>query len=50
MVYQGSVMGLLLFLIYINDLTNITNKCNFTLFPDNTTLTFKFQNLNDLKT
>ena len=36
--------------MYNNDLPNITNKCNFTLFSDYTTLTFKSHNLNDLET
>ena len=35
--------------MYINDLPNITNKCNFTLFADDTTLTFKSHNLYDLE-
>ena len=33
----------------VNDLPNITNKCNFTLFADDTTLTFKSHKLNDLE-
>ena len=47
---QCSVLGLLLLLMYINDLPNITNKFKFTLFPDDTTLTFKSHNLNVLET
>ena len=34
----------------LNDLPNITNKCNFTLFADDTTLTFNSHNLYDLVT
>ena len=33
----------------VNDLPNITNKCNFTLFADDTTLTLKSHNLYDLE-
>ena len=44
---QGSVLEPVLFLI--NDLPDITNKCNFTLFADDTTLTFKSHNLYDLE-
>ena len=46
---QCSVLGSVLFLMYINDLPNITNKCNFTLLADDTTLTFKSHNLYDLE-
>ena len=46
---QGSVLGPLLFLIYINDLPNALKKLNFYLFADDTNLFYKSDNLDELQ-
>ena len=46
---HGSVLVLLLFLIYINDLPNSSSKSSFYLFADDTNIYFESQSLIDLQ-
>ncbi len=43
---QGSILGPILFLLYINDLANISDKLKFILFADDTNVFYSDNDLN----
>ena len=45
---QGSILGPILFLIYINDIVRVSNKLQFILYADDTTIIYQSQSLSDL--
>ena len=47
---QGSIIGPLLFLLYINDIQNSSSTPQFLLFADDTALLYKAPSINELQT
>ncbi len=45
---QGSILGPILFLLYINDLSNVSNKLKFILFADDTNVFYSGKCLEDV--
>ena len=46
---QGQILGPILFLLYINDITRCINKLKFLLFAYDTTIFIQGQNLIDIE-
>ena len=45
---QGSILGLVLFLLYVSDLCNLSKALDFMLFADNTNIFYSRQDPNQL--
>ena len=45
---QGSILGLIFFLEYINDITNILGDLKYQLYPDDTVIYCAGENYNDI--
>ena len=46
---QGSTLGPLLFLLYINDISNCSDKLSFRIFADDTSVFYSCKNVNELE-
>jgi len=47
---QGSILGPLIFLLYVNDMPMAINKCNLFLYADDSCLVFQSKSVNEIKT
>ena len=45
---QGSILGPLLFLLYVNDMVTVSNIANTIMFPDDTNLFFSGKDIDPL--
>eukprot|EP00112_Aurelia_sp_Birch-Aquarium-sp1_P020798 Seg5439.2 transcript_id=Seg5439.2/GoldUCD/mRNA.D3Y31 product="putative RNA-directed DNA polymerase from transposon BS" pseudo=true protein_id=Seg5439.2/GoldUCD/D3Y31 len=46
---QGSILGPLLFLVQINDLTNVVKKCNIQMYADDTAIYMSHKNISEVE-
>ena len=45
---QGSILGSLLFILYINDIVNVSKLANLIMFADDTNLFYSHSNIDEL--